>query len=540
MRNPTPRRRPPAGFTLTEVMIALAMTALLLIGISKIFAITSTTISTGQAAAKAMRSQRAIQQVLSNDFLGTGPDIGSSTYEGGMLPLTNTIDVGYGSPLLTISNFRVPTYLNAAEMAADSIAPADQSTVITPGQYASRSLAIRGTDLDKDGSENTISVAATGVTGETIPLYFYGDRNFRCDTLSFFVHGRFESQTGTATQFDTGVKSNEAWVYYGHLRTFNSQIALLNNVAGHGMPGEWLCPTSSLSSVPQPNVNNRFAEQFRLGRYQYLLVEPTDQNGIPGTTLVDGASTGLYDHNTVTASGDPTQLSYFVQRNWWNPDFKDTSVGASRPTINPLNPTSGVVVYVPSTGANEIVRLDDKTSTGGSAAASTAYFKMQTARTDVLGVGVRQLRERAKFVQQNDVLDPPTPSESDWWQYLPADWSDRFFVNPFVSRSNYDASTVSAVNPRSIAQRQQLLCDSCSQFVVEYAGDFVKQNADGTLDTSTDDILLRLASRASRKPDGVLDFVVSNTKPSVRETRWYGMPRDVDGNGSDCRQQLIA
>ncbi len=57
----------------------------------------------------------------------------------------------------------------------------------------------------------------------------------------------------------------------------------------------------------------------------------------------------------------------------------------------------------------------------------------------------------------------------------------------------------------------------CSQFCVEFAGDFVSQNPNGTPNTS-----------ATPGPDGTIDFRIVN---GTRQIIWYGMPRSVSGDG---------
>ena len=56
---------------------------------------------------------------------------------------------------------------------------------------------------------------------------------------------------------------------------------------------------------------------------------------------------------------------------------------------------------------------------------------------------------------------------------------------------------------------------ACSQFAVEFAGDFVTQNGLGHV--------------TALVPDGTTDFLVTAQGGYV--TRWYGLPRDVDDNG---------
>ena len=469
-----PRNSDRRAFTLTEIMIALAMTALLLVGISRIFAITTTTISSGQALAKAMRSQKAIQTSLSGDFNGVG-DLGSPSSQSGMLPLVNTRDKDYASPVLSISNFRVAAYKNQADLASDGVQPVD-STTINAAIFGQRSLAIRSQDLNKNGLETD--------AGEVTPLYAYGDRNFRTDTLGIFSRGKFPSQTGS-TGFIDPVVANEAWIWYGHLRTFNSKPALINGAGGYGSPGDMLTTGASATA----NSNNRFADDFRLGRFVMLLVQPTDLR----YQEQNRANSTLQDYASVVADNDVTKPIYFVKRTWWSPT--QTATGS----MAPLNTQSAVAIYVPSAQKNETVRYDDKTASTGSTSLATETIEAALGRTDVGGVGIKELHARATYVSSG--LFPT------WWSLLAVNWPDRFYINPFPAQP---------FSTRGLSQRASLLAEACSQFIVEYAGDFTRQ------DPATGAFI-------NAQPDGVLDFVTVN---GVRETRWYGLPRDVDGDGS--------
>ena len=511
---PRPPRRATA-FTLTEVMIALAMTAFLLIGISRIFALTATTIGAGQALSTAMRGQKAIGTTLSADIVGVGSDLTQS----GMLPMVNTLDSTYVTPYLSINNYRVATYQNAEDYASDVIGVTD-ATSITAAQFRSRSLAIRGVDLDKNGAENPTAMISGG---ETIPLFSYGTRNFRCDTLSFFSRGNFRSQTGSGANFVNAATSNEAFVWYGHLRIYNGEPDRLDYANAYGCPGDWLTPSSPV----KPNRNQRFADQFRLGRMQSLLIEPTQVQGgaviesTQGTTSMT-TTAGNDNGNAIAGQGvlidrDPTQPVAFVQRNWWSPRFKPTTGSPiTRPSMTPLALSSSVRIW--NLSANRAVYTDDRYSGGTPAPSSTAFtLTAFSSRTDVIGASLRTFRQRAEFTQHNDYDSPPAATQAYWWEDLPLGWANRYFANPFPRVSQTDTSgTTLPLNAKSMSQRQQLLADSCSQFIVEYAGDFVTQNADGTVPAG------------GAHPDGVVDFAVVG---GVRQTRFYGMPRDVDGDG---------
>lgn len=487
-RRPLPPGRTSAGrraFTLTEILIALALTALLLVGISRIFGITSTTISSGQALSKAMRQQKAIQTSLSSDINGIG-DLGTPGFQSGMLPLVNTRDADYAAPFLSISSSRVAAYATEQAFTSDVGQPLD-TTTMTSTIFNDRSEAIRGIDLNNNGVDTD--------AGESIPLFQYGERNFRVDSLSMFVRGKFQTQTGSdTTSYIDPVSSNEAWVWYGHARVFNSNAAAMYDTNGYGGPGDWITPTSTLFTTAGKNVNNRFADQFRLSRCVGLLVEPQDVKystaNVVNTSSTPGAS--RVDRNTVLADSDPTKPLAFAKRNWWIPE--DTASGS----MNPIDFSANVYKYAVTSavaGANQHVTVQPP---GGASVDAIAQMSI----SDIFGVGIKELHRRAMYV--NEQYNART---TGWRQQIPVLWADRPWVNPFPA----------TLNSTTLAQRQQILADSCSQFIVEYAGDFVGQNPDGTLLGVNPNL-----------PDGVLDFVMVD---GVRQTRFYGMPRDVDGNG---------
>jgi prepilin-type N-terminal cleavage/methylation domain-containing protein len=526
-------RRP--GFTLTELLISLAIVSLLLIGISRIFALTSQTIGTGQALSKAVRIQRAISQALSSDFLGVGADLSKPDYDSGVMPFNSkTTDKNDAMPFLTISNFRVPTYVSAAAQAGDVIGPQDTATM-PAATWASRSNAIRGIDLNNDGVENPAAVINDG---ETLSLYTYGERNFRVDTFSFFSRGLFKAQTGTLTAVDSELSSNEAYIWYGHARVFNSNPTAFDRAAGFGNPGEWL------TGGPLPNVNNRYADQFTLARMQFVLSEPVDHDQRSGsytTTLANGGEDrDLAEENAVVASNDPSKPIVFLQRKWWQPDahYIDPAGGVSRtrPLLSPFTINDPVVVFEAETPGNPLGRCktlytSEKTSVQPPVnGLSDTNYQALFGRTDVMGVGLKQARARTRFVQDYDrfsdanptVVAPPTTVAQEWNANLYTSSGRRIWVNPFVAANRFDATSNNRINAKSLSQRQQLLADGVSQMIVEFAGDFLTQNTTGTA--------AQIGLVTNTIPDGVLDFVYNPTT-GQRVTRWYGLPRDVDGDG---------
>ncbi len=130
-------------------------------------------------------------------------------------------------------------------------------------------------------------------------------------------------------------------------------------------------------------------------------------------------------------------------------------------------------------------------------------------------------------------LDAVAPGQPFWWQRflyaqtaaagltttpvpldtLPADYrfrANRLFTKPLDSKK--------------AAELAPILLDGASQFIVEFAGDYVEQNATtGVLEDIDGD-------GTAAEPDGITDFVIDATiSADVRSVRWYGMPRDVAG-----------
>jgi hypothetical protein len=78
-----------------------------------------------------------------------------------------------------------------------------------------------------------------------------------------------------------------------------------------------------------------------------------------------------------------------------------------------------------------------------------------------------------------------------------------------------------------------IFLSGATQFVVEYAGDFMTQGSD-------DPTVATYGDFTGTDPDGEIDFIVdrsadpnppNNPQTWVRQIRWYGLPRDSTGDG---------
>ncbi len=141
-----------------------------------------------------------------------------------------------------------------------------------------------------------------------------------------------------------------------------------------------------------------------------------------------------------------------------------------------------------------------------------------------------------KSIQRANGYNTATsPYNWRWWESL----CYRFRANPTVT---------SPLTPAGVAQQQPIFLRHCTQFIVEYAGDFFKQDNNqyngavlnqhyGCINDVYFDTL------DPHPTDGIVDYYVDKTKdpgyptnpqtPStwVRRIRWYGFPRDTNGDG---------
>lgn len=72
------------------------------------------------------------------------------------------------------------------------------------------------------------------------------------------------------------------------------------------------------------------------------------------------------------------------------------------------------------------------------------------------------------------------------------------------------------ITATSMSQMTPLFIPGCSQFMVEFSGDFLRQDAAGAV--------------TAAGQDGKIDFLIDPATGQER-TRWYGLPRDLNGDG---------
>lgn len=454
--------------------MSLAMVLLLTLAVTQIFRVTVTTIGKGNATGEVVRGMDAARIALQIDFSGTD----SITYSGftdqsGILPTDR-------QPAIIISSTAAPAFMSERDMESDSdYDPATGAGVDT-------------IDADNNGVDDTL-----------LGPYRNGRRWFRLDSLSFFTGGHGESQknlqpTGGGYYGDT--TGDESWVWYGHGRLYDGQGELnQENTNQYPLPGEGTRDT---------NPHNFFANQFVLLRSAIICKPLYDHDGDSATEIT-----------ATNDAGGPTNEILFVRPTW---DPAVPSAVAAEPEVGPFNYLTQVNLFTAPTGPNEPYPTADP-------------YEIQDSRVDVAGVTVAQYRERLSIAQRYDSAAGGNPNDANGplsfgagGAAAPPTWYNRLFArttsNPLNSgRFWINSQVLKPLDAGEVSQASSYLLGGASEFIVEYAGDFLTQLPTGAIDTT--------GINAGLAPDGVIDFTIDAS--GTRHIRFYGMPRDVDGVVAD-------
>lgn len=408
------------AFTLTELMISIALVLMLVLAINKVFRITSDTIGASQTLSTAVRDQRAIQAVFSQDFQSAVPA---------------------DAPCITLDSSHLFAFRNAADAEGDRDGRMDTF------------------DLNGDNDEND-------APDETVLNTTYNFRNHRTDIVNFFAGGFFRRQTGDDGTYASATTASEAWIQYGHLRVYDGQGD--PTVLSGGTSDDGSYPPPGAAAAGNPNPNNLHASQWILGRVQILLSEslvapPASEHHIRRRVLPESPPAGPDSLAPLSVSSNATQSPFLIQHHRF--DFANTSIAGYRDLL--------------STYLRHVGPPNNPTNTS-----------------------------------------PEIPAfHPDWWTRM----NYRFICNPFVVRP-HDSAKMALTAP--------IFVTGCTQFMVEYAGDFLDQKPDGTLNT------VPAADRPS-VGDGHIDFIAhpipgtSNPERYYRTVRWYGLPRDTGSSAAN-------
>ena len=327
-------------------------------------------------------------------------------------------------------------------------------------------------DLDGDNAEGE-----TNVPGEVARTTDLSDRSHRLDRLMFFARGQFRRQTGGdvasggRAPFQAPMSSREAFVWYGHLQLpdHNAPASEPRRYASR-RPGERV-PPSTPPGEPQPgNPLNYYAADWALGRFALTLAEGNEDENPR-----DGIGEVIYDD---PGPGRPPAAQLFFAR-----------------TVGLLNSTSLAPIHA---------------NVGGDVVRSADGWELESSRYDLANTSIVQFRQ----ILNRYILANPASGPRAWHNMVGI---LQFHADPLPRRPS-DAAAAARVVPVFLL--------NCSQFAVEYAGDFVTQDADDPYKSPPRE---GNGTVISNVPDERIDYVV--LPDGSRNVRWYGLPRDTTGDG---------
>lgn len=333
-------------------------------------------------------------------------------------------------------------------------------------EFADRDGNPLSQDFNNDNDEND--------GGEVATSLIYNNRNHRIDRVAFFASDMYLRQTGTdrasGTSFVDPGSSAEAFIWYGHLAQPDFSGGTGPRFP-HRAPGE----TPKLR-----NANNYFATDWILGRSVILLNDQLDAD--PPVM--------------------PTPLPNYIEADVWPP----TSPPPAARRLLPLRPSAAA---------------KDPDSAG-------VIDTLLTSRYDLAATSVNEFKQRLVYdIGANGVKGTAGGATEAWWEILagkstpggpPIEAGARFQGYTYPSKP---------LNGYGLARTVPVFVPGCTQFIVEYAGDYLNQ------DPTTGNISGTYLNGPG-STDGQIDYVIQSERPvgrppqKVRRMRWYGMPRNSD------------
>jgi hypothetical protein len=264
--------------------------------------------------------------------------------------------------------------------------------------------------------------------------------------------------------------SSEAWIWYGHLKqpADTNSTATANREPGWDTGAVVMRPESHNPVLATDNPNNFFARQWGLGRVAILLRDPDPVTG------------EIYQFPNAPP-GPGRDAQWYITRR--------TGAAQSATSTAPLSLPAGA-------------------TTNGTNTSSPAV-EMGHSRYDLAGTTLDKFRDTLR----NTVLPARGAGAQTW--YGGDNMTLRFAGYPYPLKP---------LSSYGVARTAPWLVGGCTNFMVEYAGDYLRQDAAGVItDSYRDD----LNGDGQPGTDGLTDFLIDAS--GARRIRWYGMPRDVGG-----------
>jgi type II secretory pathway pseudopilin PulG len=473
--NPISLRKRPTAFTLVELIISIGMVLILMTGIVKVFKYATDAVGAGLAVSDIVRAQRALATQIPTDMQGLSSNANSCP-----------------AILLDSQQNTVPTPWPS------TFTPGTANTFIQSGNNLA---TVQGPIfLDKTSEANYQTLG-------------FSDVQFRQDTFSFFSKSvgstNFARQTGNDGTFVNPMTSTWAWIWYGQLWLPDNSAAFHPNGTGDTNSTYPGCGTSAT------NPNNFYARQWQLGRMAMLILPKNAKFGasVNNTDIFSGFWPGTAGNKKfqsfINEFMNPVPIGSYLAPLAFNSqsrDYQDLN-NQSNQVSPPKSP-----LWVAEQSRYDLAGV----TAIGTGDPFVDYFKQRLDST-----AVPPLVTPATYVP--NWMVPVTGT--NWSAETGYSLNYRFQANPYPVR-NTSVTNQSALGSSQLAQITPTLASGCVRFYVEYAGDYLQQNSDPTKGPLG--AVISNFRQAGFVADGT-DFYLDTN--NVRHIRWYGLPRDSNGDG---------
>ena len=210
-----------------------------------------------------------------------------------------------------------------------------------------------------------------------------------------------------------------------------------------------------------------------------------------GTFYLNGVSGPKTQPGAGTAQANPNN---FYASQWVLGRFAPIMI---TPPATDIRDSSGTLQeYYPHSAAGNMTPFTFSTASINYTPPVTSSTVVD-ARYDLVGVSMADAR--------NIVRD--YAGLTGWWENVVGSYLE---VNPFITKP---------INAASASHQVPIFIPACSQFIVEFAGDFCTQDGNPASPT------YGKAVPGNPTPDGILDYAFNNGQKVIR---WYGYPRNTD------------
>jgi type II secretory pathway pseudopilin PulG len=475
------------GFTLVELMISLAMVLLLIIGINYVFRSATDAVSAGQSLNAINSDAQATQPLLFDDLRNASKN--------------------------------PPCFLIASQLVTQFLNSDDAKTSSDP------------TIIPTDNAGDQVKIGNLPSPAGLSPAML-NNRNHRADLLKFFAHFLYHRRSGNDGTFTGSETSDDAYIELGHaalpandLSGFYGPSSLPNTgalfsnymIAGNNVTGvprlgayasDWVL-ARRVTLLDSPVLNSSGSQPISTGDYYYA-VSATTPTGIDGKVF--GVNMTPLSYGTIDSSVTPANAAQSTGSQAQSSRYDLAGITLDQFDRLIANAILGWQNTAPQyTGAslwwNPLVY-----AFGWKQTTSTPpqYYTVTLPTGSVPNISAPYV---IPYFNWAGAAVPGFTGDHGQWLNRPQ-------CNPLIQ---------TPVTAAALAEMAPYFLQHCSQFVVEYAGDYLQQdNAQFLpLPSPPNTVNPHYGAMTALGPDGQIDFYVDAN--GNKHTRWYGMPRSSTG-----------